>query len=135
MKYLLNKKTETVYFCLYLSLILGLFLNEDFAFGYIRDYFQIFGVIMIFCSSLQKAFRHLFHHLQYISNQFFSISFIVSDCTKNISVFNDKHTHNISALWGILHQKRCKKYWLPIISDGSGTRNLGFVFWKCFKAS
>ena len=66
---------------------------------------------MIFCSSLQKkkAFRHLFHHLQYISPINFSISFIVSDCTKNISVFNDKHTHNISALWGhILHQKVAK---------------------------
>ena len=38
MKYLLNKKIELVYFFLYLSLLLGFFLNEDFAFGYTRDY-------------------------------------------------------------------------------------------------
>ena len=50
MKYILNKKTETVYFCLYLSLILGLFLNEDFAFGYIRDYL------------LHKKFLHIFEN-------------------------------------------------------------------------
>jgi len=33
-----NKKIILFYFFAYLSLLLGLFLNEDFAFGYIRDY-------------------------------------------------------------------------------------------------
>ena len=50
MKYLLNQKIETVYFCLYLSLILGLFLNEDFAFGFITDYL------------LHKKFMHIFEN-------------------------------------------------------------------------
>ena len=55
MKYLLNKKTETVYFCLYLSLILGLFLNEDFAFGYIRDYLLHKKVSHIFDNGILNA--------------------------------------------------------------------------------
>ena len=55
MKYLLNKKTETVYFCLYLSLILGLFLNEDFAFGYIRDYLLHKKISYIFDNGILNA--------------------------------------------------------------------------------
>ena len=54
MKYLLNKKTETVYFCLYLSLILGLFLNEDFAFGSVRDYLLHTKILHIFENKVVK---------------------------------------------------------------------------------
>ena len=70
MKYILNKKIETVYFCLYLSLILGLFLNEDFAFGYIQDYL------------LHKKTLHIFHSLSNSlfvfnkSNSYKTLSFI-----------------------------------------------------------
>ena len=55
MKYLLNQKIETVYFCLYLSLILGLFLNEDFAFGYIRDYLLHKKISHIFDNGILNA--------------------------------------------------------------------------------
>ena len=48
MKYLLNKKTETLYFCIYLSLIHGLFINEDYAFGFIRDYLLHTKILHIF---------------------------------------------------------------------------------------
>ena len=63
---------------------------------------------MIFCSSLQKKKLSDIYFIIfsiYLQSIFF-ISFIVSDCTKNISVFNDKHTHNISALWGIFCIKK-----------------------------
>ena len=56
MKYILNKKIETVYFCLYLSLILGLFLNEDFAFGYISDYLLHKKTLHIFENDILNGF-------------------------------------------------------------------------------
>ena len=56
MKYLLNKKIELVYFFLYLSLLLGFFLNEDFAFGYISDYLLHKKILHIFENDILNGF-------------------------------------------------------------------------------
>ena len=137
MKYLLNKKTETVYFCLYLSLILGLFLNEDFAFGYTRDYLLHKKFLYIFENDILNAllnyektkvahsplFIFYFFIIEKISNSEFVaklihlhlclfIPYVFYKCIKEKYGFNNKYLKFVPAIIFISPYFRSGAIWI-----------------------
>ena len=137
MKYLLNKKTETVYFCLYLSLILGLFLNEDFAFGSVRDYLLHTKILHIFENGILNTllnyektaiphsplFIFYFFIIEKISNSEFVaklihlhlcllIPYVFYKCIKEKYGFNNKYLKFVPAIIFISPYFRSGAIWI-----------------------